>query len=47
MRRLLPLLISTVLLSAQAPPDTAAYSVAYVDIAPASRVLLLGSGSLF
>jgi autoinducer 2-degrading protein len=37
MRRLLLLLISAVLLSAQAPPDAAAYSVAYVDIAPASR----------
>lgn len=37
MRRLLPLLISAALLSAQAPPDGAAYSVAYVDIALASR----------
>jgi quinol monooxygenase YgiN len=37
MQRLLPLLISTVILSAQAPPDNAAYSVAYVDILPASR----------
>ena len=37
MQRLLPLLISTVLLSAQAPPDSSAYSVAYVDIALASR----------
>jgi autoinducer 2-degrading protein len=37
-QRLLPLLIGTVLLSAQAPPEgAAAYSVAYVDIAPASR----------
>ncbi|HEX4135750.1 MAG TPA: antibiotic biosynthesis monooxygenase [Bryobacteraceae bacterium] len=44
-RRLFPLLIGTVLLCAQAlptlaqsPPETAAaYSVAYVDIAPASR----------
>jgi hypothetical protein len=36
MRRLLPLLISTVLLGAQAPPDSTAYSVAYVDILPAS-----------
>jgi quinol monooxygenase YgiN len=35
--RLLLLLISTVLLVAQAPPDSAAYSVAYVDILPASR----------
>ena len=37
MQRLLPLLISTVLLGAQTPPDNTAYSVAYVDIAPASR----------
>jgi autoinducer 2-degrading protein len=37
MQRLLPLLISTVLLGAQAPPDRTAYSVAYVDIVPASR----------
>ena len=37
MQRLLPLLISTVLLNAQAPPDSTAYSVAYVDIVPASR----------
>ena len=37
MKRLLLLLISTVLLGAQAPPDSAAYSVAYVDILPASR----------
>ena len=37
MQRLLPLLISTVFLVAQAPPDSTAYSVAYVDIAPASR----------
>jgi quinol monooxygenase YgiN len=37
MQRLLPLLISTVLLCAQAPPDSTAYSVAYVDILPASR----------
>jgi quinol monooxygenase YgiN len=37
-RRLLPLLIGTVLLGAQAPPEGAtAYSVAYVDIALASR----------
>jgi (4S)-4-hydroxy-5-phosphonooxypentane-2,3-dione isomerase len=37
-RRLLPLLIGTVLLGAQAPPEgAAAYSVAYVDIALASR----------
>jgi len=37
MQRLLPLLISAVLLGAQAPPDSTAYSVAYVDILPASR----------
>ena len=37
MQRLLPLLISTVLLGAQTPPDSTAYSVAYVDIALASR----------
>jgi len=37
MQRLLPLLIGTVLLCAQAPPDGTAYSVAYVDILPASR----------
>jgi autoinducer 2-degrading protein len=37
MQRLLPLLISTVLLCGQAPPDSTAYSVAYVDILPASR----------
>src|SRR5580693_2433168 len=37
MLRLLPLLISMVLLGAQAPPDSTAYSVAYVDILPASR----------
>jgi quinol monooxygenase YgiN len=37
MQRLLALLISTVLLCAQAPPDSTAYSVAYVDILPASR----------
>jgi quinol monooxygenase YgiN len=35
--RLLPLLMSAVLSGAQAPPDNAAYSVAYVDILPASR----------
>ena len=37
MQRLLPLLISTVFLGAQAPPESTAYSVAYVDIVPASR----------
>ena len=37
MRRLLPLLISTLPLGAQALPDSAAYSIAYVDILPAAR----------
>jgi len=37
MQRLFPLLISTVFLGAQAPPDSTAYSAAYVDIVPASR----------
>jgi quinol monooxygenase YgiN len=37
MQRLLLLLIGAVLLGAQTPPDAAAYSVAYVDILPASR----------
>src|SRR5262245_42638965 len=37
MQRLLPFLINIVLLGAQAPQDSTAYSVAYVDIAPASR----------
>jgi len=37
MQRLLPLMICTVLLSAQAPPDSQAHTVAYVDILPASR----------
>jgi autoinducer 2-degrading protein len=37
MQRLFLFLISTVLLGAQAPPDSTAYSVAYVDILPASR----------
>src|SRR5262252_1672161 len=37
MQRLLPVLITMVLLRAQAPSDGAAYSVVYVDIAPASR----------
>jgi quinol monooxygenase YgiN len=38
MQRLLPVLISMVLLGAQTPPDSTAYSVAYVDILPASRI---------
>jgi quinol monooxygenase YgiN len=37
MRRLLFLLISPVLLAAQAPTDTTFYTVSYVDIAPASK----------
>ncbi len=37
MQRLFLLLFSAVILGAQAPPDSAAYSVAYVDILPASR----------
>src|SRR5271156_4734396 len=43
MRRLLPLLISTILLSAQAPPDSTAYTVAYVDILPASRTAAISA----
>lgn len=43
MLRLLPLLIGTVLLGAQAPPDSAAYSVAYVDILPASRTAAINA----
>ena len=37
MRLLLPLLIGTLLLCTEVPPDSTAYSVAYVDIALASR----------
>jgi len=37
MRRLLLLLISPVLLAAQAPTDTTFYTVSYVDIAPVSK----------
>jgi quinol monooxygenase YgiN len=43
MQRLLTLLISTVLLGAQTPPDSTAYSVAYVDIAPASRTAAIAA----
>jgi len=43
MRRLLPLLISSVLLGAQAPPDSTAYAVVYVDIAPASRTAMIAA----
>jgi quinol monooxygenase YgiN len=43
MQRLLLFLISTVLLGAQAPPDSTAYSVAYVDILPASRTAAIAA----
>ena len=43
MLRLLPLLISTVLLSAQAPPDATAYSVAYVDISLTSKTAAINA----
>src|SRR5215469_4146458 len=43
MKRLLPLLTGTVLLVAQAPPDITAYSVAYVDILPASRTAAIAA----
>ena len=43
MQPLLPLLIATTFLSAQTPPDTAAWSVAYVDIAPASRTAAIAA----
>ena len=43
MHRLLAFLTSMVLLGAQAPPDSAAYSVSYVDIAPASRAAAIGA----
>jgi len=43
MQRLLPALISTVLLSAQASPDSTAYSVAYFDISPASRTAAIAA----
>jgi autoinducer 2-degrading protein len=43
MKRLLPFLISMVLLGAQAPPDNTAYSVAYVDILPASRTVAIAA----
>src|SRR5712671_5640463 len=43
MQRLLPALISTLLLSAQALPDRTAYSVAYVDILPASRTAAISA----
>jgi len=37
MPRLLSLLLSTLILGAQAPADTSFYAVAYVDVAPASK----------
>jgi quinol monooxygenase YgiN len=43
MRRVFFLLISTVLLGAQAPTDTTFYSVAYVDIAPAARAAAIAA----
>jgi len=43
MRPLLPLLLGALLLSAQAPPDTTAWSVAYVDITPASRTAAIAA----
>ncbi len=43
MQRVLPLLIGTALLGAQAVPDGTAYSVAYVDILPASRAAAITS----
>ena len=44
MQRLLLLLISAaILLPAQAPPDSTAYSVAYVDILPASRTAAIAA----
>jgi quinol monooxygenase YgiN len=43
MQRLVPFLVSTVLLGAQAPPDSTAYTVAYVDILPASRTAAIAA----
>lgn len=43
MQRLLLSLISIALLHAQTPPDTAVYTVAYVDIAPASRAAAIAA----
>ena len=43
MRLLLSLLIGAALLGAQAPPDATAYSVAYVDIALASRTAAIAT----
>jgi autoinducer 2-degrading protein len=43
MQRLVPFLVCTVLLGAQAPPDSTAYTVAYVDILPASRTAAIAA----
>jgi quinol monooxygenase YgiN len=43
MARILSLLISTILLGAQAPADSTFYSVVYVDIAPASRTAAIAA----
>lgn len=43
MRRLLPLLIGAIILSAQTTPDTTAYTVAYVDIALSSRTAAIAA----
>jgi quinol monooxygenase YgiN len=43
MQRLLLLLISTLILGAQTPPDSTAYSVAYVNILPASRTAAISA----
>jgi quinol monooxygenase YgiN len=43
MQRLLLLLVSTMILGAQAPPERTAYSVAYVEILPASRTAAIAA----
>ena len=43
MRRLFALLISTMILGAQAPSDTTFYAVAYVDVTPASMASALSA----
>jgi autoinducer 2-degrading protein len=43
MQRLIPFLVCTVLLGAQAPPDSTAYTVAYVDVLPASRTAAIAA----
>src|SRR5262249_30183082 len=40
MKRVLALLFFTMTLSAQAPPDTSFYAVAYVDVMPASKATM-------